>query len=463
MTDFGPFGRATAQSEAKGKGTRGFLARATAACSGLTAVLALACGEGGGLPPTSAADPDLGDPVDAKPGLTLVPLLEGCTQSVVAGMSVMGKYVVGTCYSDAGRTTGQAFYWKRGAASAVGLGHLSTGATLSSAAGVTADGLTIVGVDVDATGVSTAFTYSVAKGTMTALIKTLPTWYSQSAATGITPDGKTVIGCISLANSAPCTEAPVPGTLAPSGTPPSSAFLLTGGKLSLPTPAWDFNTAYTNEDWLTSAWAVAQDGSAAAGDRFLADDFGDHVSSYRWTSAGGSVDLGTALFSETVTTKLYSTPRAMSADGTLVAGSTLGEFSHGGFYLQMPYFWTAATGLVLMEQSYPAEMGVLAMTPAGDVMGGGWFSPSAEPGWDVGTLGGAFLWDDVNGMMQLDSLFAYVKGDLVSDYGAGAFIPINVTALSEDAVVIAGNALIPSAATPAPLQAYVGITDLPPR
>lgn len=455
--------RGRAQSTAKDQGTRSLLARATAACSGLAAVLALACGEGGGLPPTSAADPDLGDPVDAKPGLTLVPLLEGCTQSVVADMSVMGKYVVGTCYSDAGRTTGQAFYWKRGADSAVGLGHLSTGATLSSAAGVTADGLTIVGVDVDATGASTAFTYSVAKGSMTALITTLPTWYTQSAATGITPDGKTVIGCIAIATSTPCTEMPVAGTQAPSGTPPSSAFLLTDGTLTLPTPAWDFDTSYTNEDWLTSAWAVSKDGSSVAGDRFLANDFGDHVSSYRWTQAGGSVDLGTAIFAESGENHLYSTPRAMSADGALVAGSTVGGIAETAFYLQVPYFWTAATGFVLMEQSYLSDLGVYAVTPKGDVMGGGWFSNSLDPAWNAATLGAAFLWDDVNGMMQLDSLFAYGKGDLVSDYGAGAFIPINVTALSEDAVVIAGNALIPSAATPAPLQAYVGITALPPR
>jgi hypothetical protein len=435
--------------------------RATLVFALATVLVTQACSDNNGDDP---ADPNIRR---VHQGLNLVPLVGSCTQNSVSAMTKNGDYVVGTCWTDADRTEGQAYIWKRGEVAATGLGHLSAGATLSSAADITDNASTVVGYDVDSSGIYHAFVYDVHKGEMAPIPTALPTWYTQSRATAITPDGKTIVGCISLPTSLPCTEAPVSGTKAPSGTPPSSPFLWTSdGGFVTPTPDWEFASDPTGQSvWLTSAWAVSDDGTVVVGDKYTGFGLDVGISSYRWTSIGGEVDLGTALFELSADAPLYSTPRAMSSNGEFVAGATRDVLTIGSaqvINLLVPYLWTAEDSLEVLEQRFPSEVGVLAMTPHGDVMGGGWFDPTLDAPFDVDAFSG-FIWDDRNGMMELLHFFDDFKGDNPDLYTLGEFVPINVTALSDSADVLAGDALVPSVATPIPLRGYAGTIDLPPR
>jgi len=184
----------------------------------------------------------------------------------------------------------------------VGLGGLNSFAT-----GVSADGSTVVGNNLNGAFIWTAASGMVGLGTLGDPL------HSSSYASAISADGTTVVGQSYSSTS-------------------DQAFIWTAatGMVGLGTlPGALYQYSYAS--------AVSADGSTVVGATVDNDGFPE---AFIWTAATGMVGLGTLGFPGG---SWWSHATGVSADGSTVVGTSTGN---GGTDFPEAFIWTAATGMV---------------------------------------------------------------------------------------------------------------------
>ena len=235
-------------------------------------------------------------------GMSAVPMLPGCPEGSVQGVSGNGSVLVGYNWHPTGHN--RAFRWTQ-AAGTVGLGTFVTDGN-SYADGVSADGSVVSGYASDETGYDQAFRWTQSGG-LQRLGKLPGAIYSDGL--GMSRDGQVVVG----------ESGPWAGGQA-------FRWTQTGGILGL---------GYLGTDGVSQALAASGDGSVVVGNSF-SQAVGARA--FRWTAAGGMVALGPL--------DIESEANGVSADGSIVVGSSR---NNGAF------IWDAAQGMrslksVLEEQ-----------------------------------------------------------------------------------------------------------------
>jgi probable HAF family extracellular repeat protein len=259
--------------------------------------------------------------------------------------------VVGDAATDSGYTTNHAFRWTASG----GLQDLGTlGGSDSWAYGVSADGSVVVGGADLSNGNSNAFRWTEATGMVD--IGTLGGSYS--FAYGVSADGSVVVGQANLSNGNEnafrWTQATgmvdidnVGGTnsiaydVSADGSVVVGAAQFNGGnsdafRWTQATGMVDLGnlggTNASSSGYASEAFAISADDSTIVGDSFLANNSTDHA--FRWTQAGGMVDLGTLGGNVSIA---YS----VSANGSVVVG--YGLLADNSTY--HAFRWTQASGM----------------------------------------------------------------------------------------------------------------------
>jgi uncharacterized membrane protein len=225
-----------------------------------------------------------------------------------------------------------------------------------------------------------AFRWTAADGM--ALLPDLPYGRGASGASGISADGGVIVGGGVIDNSG-------------------------GDAVRWTAPSYSISPFLEN----SSAVAASADGSIIAGVRTT----GGHTQSYRWTEAGGAIDIAPSTYD--------SQPTGMTPDGSLIVGYVYVGNTYRG------YRWTSATGDILLEDL----PGGLNFSQALAVSGDGWvvvgFSSS-----DRNNNGEAVMWDASGVHPLFDGPFGPYPGTIsatgvsydgsviVGQYETGAFI-----------------------------------------
>lgn len=297
--------------------------------------------------------------------------LEGGSRSEAYGVSANGSVVVG--YGDQKRCEecfgiDQAFIWRQsGGMSSLG-GLVFDGD--SYAQGISADGRTVVGYAADSGGIYRAVRWRNGAG-----IETLGDLNggSESRAFGISADGKVIVGEAENGDAGGQRQ----------------AFRWTAGSrmVSLVTPG----------GWSSSSKANAAnaDGSVIVGE---AEDIDSGFQrAFRWTQAGGMVNLGT------LGLNTRSRASGVSGDGSIVVGSILNEIYSAAFR------WTEAGGLVaLVGPSVPVGPRVPRAGVGTSFSGANGISTDGRVivGWvsSLATGGNrrAFRWTETDGMLTVE-------------------------------------------------------------
>jgi len=329
-----------------------------------------------------------------------------------------------------------------------GLGDLPGGSTYSKAFGVSADGSTVVGESKSTSGSNEleAFRWTALDGMQG--LGDLSGGIFRSYAYGVSADGSVVVGT---------------GSSTASADGQAFRWTVDTGMTGLPVGSGGRFPSHGN--------GVSADGAVVVGWRAHAWEL-DHEA-FRWTASGGTVGLG-----GTRGGSFYeSRANGVSADGSVVVGR-----DDGGAAFK-PFYWTEATGRVLMGPSGYFEggeaMGVsgnglvvvgeyafgqdyrrafrwtpdggsilnlgnlpgginsraLAASYDGDIIVG----EAGAPHYQFGTPGTAFIWDADSGMQSLwDVLTTEYSLDLTGWSLQAA------TGISADGLVIVGYGINPS-------------------
>jgi probable HAF family extracellular repeat protein len=183
------------------------------------------------------------------------------------------------------------------------------------------------------------------------------------------------------------------------------AFLWTAGSggAALPLPAGRVDASGT---------ALSDDGSVVFG---MAFDNPGQRRAFRWTAAGGSTLL------DHPAGLVGSEPLAASADGATAVG-----WAYGADDVHRPFRWTAETGVQLLTG------------PGGSPTAGEAADVSGDGSVVVGSAGGAFIWDEANGVRSL-------KAVLASEYGLDlpGWTLTSASAITPDGLAIVGQASHP--------------------
>ena len=207
----------------------------------------------------------------------------------------------------------------------------------------------------------------------------------------------------------------VAGRAESDASPPSGWFLPAYSRAFRWTEAGgmeDLGTLRADNSGHSSARALSADGSVVAGGAY--NDAGSSHA-FRWTEAGGMVDLGTLR----VDNSGWSIAYALSADGSVVAGEAdndAGEKNHA-------FRWTETGGMVDLGTLRVDNSGwsiAYALSADGSVVAG-------EADNDAGSSH-AFRWTEAGGMVDLGTLRADNSGWSIA------------RALSADGSVVAGGA-----------------------
>ena len=163
------------------------------------------------------------------------------------------------------------------------------------------------------------------------------------------------------------------------------------------------------------ARAVSADGSVITGGGTSAA--GREV--YRWTPSGGMQALG-----DLPGGSVDGNPTAISRDGSVIVGygSTTGNADHA-------FRWTEGSGMVdlgVLPGSFtnPASSGARGVSDDGSIVVGTATSPTSSE---------AFIWDQANGMRQLDEVLRQLGVDL------GDWTLTGAVGISADGRTIVGN------------------------
>jgi probable HAF family extracellular repeat protein len=314
-------------------------------------------------------------PLDDLPGGSFI--------SGAAGLSADGLVVLGDSSSASGF---EAFRWTR-SSGIVGMGDLPGGTFASESADASADGSVVVGYGRSASG-DRAFRWTSGGGMVD--LGELPGGESVSYAFGVSDNGSVVVG---QSNSASGLE----------------AFRWTsgGGMVGLGDLAGGV--------FASTAEAVSGDGSVVVGVADLIDDLTSTAQAFRWTSAEGMVGLG-----DLPGGAFASAANGVSADGSVIVGNGRSALGIEAFR------WTAAGGMV-----------GLGDLPGGSVEAGA-FDVSADGstivGYGTSALGReAFLWTSGGGMKNLRQLL--IAGGAT---GLSGWTLTQARAISADGRVIAG-------------------------
>jgi probable HAF family extracellular repeat protein len=246
---------------------------------------------------------------------TLVPAFADPTlQTTISAINDAGTVWVGQGQLQGPNVIGHAIRYANGVFTDLHTGAaFGPGGTLenyaeSQATAMSADTNVVAGVALnDLNGNLQAFRWTQATG-MTGL-GFLP-GYSWSSAVAISADGTTIVGTVSD-----------PGFSTVQATYWTQATGMVGlGSM----PSWPGGNS--------RATAVSANGSVIVGNAVVDSAFNPHA--FRWTQATGMQDLGT------LPGGVFSFARAVSADGTIVAGA-----SNGGGNSEFAFRWTQATGM----------------------------------------------------------------------------------------------------------------------
>jgi probable HAF family extracellular repeat protein len=200
----------------------------------------------------------------------------------------------------------------------------------------------------------------------------LPAGFDQGQALAISTDGGTIVGTATAGSGGSANTIAVLWT---QGASPINLGNLYGGGLD--TEAYDvsadgsvvvgYSTADANGDthafrWTAAggmvdlgtfsgettlssfAFSVSADGNTIGGGGDIAGSHAAHV--FRWTAASGIVDLGVAPPPSGMTF-LANEAAIVSPDGTVITGLASYALIAGGTGYTGPYVWTAATGMTL--------------------------------------------------------------------------------------------------------------------
>jgi probable HAF family extracellular repeat protein len=311
----------------------------------------------------------------------------GQSSSFAEAVSADGSAVVGYSYSALGQ---EAFRWTA-SEGMVGLGDVPGGPFASWAQGVSADGSVVVGFGRSAVG-DEAFMWT--PGGVT-LLGDLPGGIHQSVARDVSDDGSVIVG-----NSASSSGA--------------EAFRWTAstGMVGLGDVAGGlFSSVGT---------AVSTDGSVVVGWGRPGGDF--ELEASRWTASTGMLGLG-----DLPGGPHYGQASDVSADGSVVVG---GSKTGPGFDDTHAFRWTAGSGMVdlgLMpghgSWASPPISVANAVSADGSIVVGSASSPTSNE---------AFIWDEANGMRQVDQILIALGLDL------GDWTLITATGVSADGLTITG-------------------------
>jgi probable HAF family extracellular repeat protein len=320
----------------------------------------------------------------------------GASQSLAYDVSADGSVVVGTA-------GGGAFRWTPETGS-VALGEVFSLYGVS----VSADGATVV-----AGGWGGAFRWTQTKGRE--LIEQNNTGYFFSAATAISDDGNTIVGMLDgpqnyqTARWTPQTGLQTLGNF------------IGGGSAGLVGVAYD----------------VSADGTVIVGHAPSRKEPRDTRYSvteeaFRWTEAEGLQSLG-----DLSGGLCWSLARAIAADGNVIVGESQSDQGQNAFR------WTAESGTVSLGKLGGAGMGSRARDTSGNgsiIVGhSGPEAPNLEL---VIEDSKAFIWDQENGMRELQQVLA-------NDFGLGAALTgwklLTATAISRDGGTIVGYGVSPNA------------------
>jgi probable HAF family extracellular repeat protein len=286
----------------------------------------------------------------------------GDSESYASAISLDGTTVVGQGLSANGY---EAFRWTA-AGGIQGLGDLSGGTFYSAAYAVSANGAVVVGEGQSTDG-QEAFRWTASSGAMTGL-GDLPGDIFASYATAVNANGSVVAGGAWPANGA------------------TQAFRWTsaGGMTGLTPASGTFMEG--------TAYGMSSDGAVIVGDQGNPDS----GSAFRWTAASGMVTLPTPRNSSG-TLASYSSARAVSADGLLIAGQAVfRKTTYPPSETQEAILWNAGTFTRLGDLAGGTiSAGANDVAAIGSVVVG--FS-STDNGYE------AFIWDPTNGMRRLQDV-----------------------------------------------------------
>ena len=309
----------------------------------------------------------------------------------------------------------------------VGLGQLSGGAG-SIAMAVSADGMTVVGRAENADGDWEAFRWTAAEGMVGLGFLPNSSPYPISMANDVSDDGTVIVGTSS--NGSWLADVEAFRWTQQSGTMDGLGYVYEPGI-----------------DDASQAAGVSADGAVVVG---LCGSPADASVAFRWTTAGGMVNLG-----DLPGGWMRGRASNVSADGTIVVGSGV------TYYGREAFRWTESTGLVplgVLPGYYDSDVGEISpegncivgfceaddrveafrwtaeedMVGLGFLSGGDWseaWGTSAEGNVIVGLAGdligncGAFIWTDPLEMQYLSEVLALDVGldigewTLVTAYG----------------------------------------------
>jgi probable HAF family extracellular repeat protein len=316
--------------------------------------------------------------------------------SAATAVSADGSTVVGYSESGVNNPGGtpryQAFRWT--AASVIALGDLPGGNFYSEPYAVSSDGSVVAGYSSDAEHFHQAFRWTEDNG-MVSLGRLPPPGVNPGGfaggnyAQGMSADGSVIVG---------------------GGQGEAFRWTASDGMVGLGLLPGDLGFTLAN--------GVSADGSVVVG-------WGTNASSleeaFRWTAGGGMVGLG-----DLPGGGFGSYANAVSADGSVIVGSSraASDYTHA-------FRWTAGGGmqdLGLMpgygSWATPPLSVATGVSADGSVVVGFASSPTSNE---------AFIWDEVNGMRQLDEVLAGLGLDL------GDWTLTMATDISADGLTIVGR------------------------
>ncbi|MBN2474047.1 MAG: PEP-CTERM sorting domain-containing protein [Pirellulales bacterium] len=286
-------------------------------------------------------------------------LFGGVHSSAAYGVSADGMTVVGVGRTDAGY---EAFQWTADGGMA-GLGYLPGGGLLSRGLAVSGDGSTVVGESISGSGYE-AFLWTSGGGMVG--LGDLPDGDFRSIAQDVSADGTIVAGT---------------GHLGVDDQSLQEAFVWTsgGGMVGL---------GALSEGMPSEAYGISADGSTVVG----MSNTEAGTEAFTWTAAGGMVGLG-----ELPGGEYGSTAWDVSANGSTVVGASYAETEEQAFR------WAPGGGMVGLGalpggSGYSAAYGVSA---DGSVVVGTSNSASGDS---------AFIWDASNGMRSLRDVLSEDPG-----------------------------------------------------
>jgi uncharacterized membrane protein len=220
------------------------------------------------------------------------------------------------------------------------------------------------------------------------------------------------------------------------------------------------------DDSYGSAWAVSGDGLAVGGFYWRPGQPGGLAHAYRWTGAGGLVDLGSSGQDSRVSAANYDgsvmagwdsdpvdhhwratvwvngvmttlTPsaaftevRAVNPDGTILAGQDYDDAKHLG--IAVLWKWNGSSWVRTVIGTLPGTFAYYGEAYANDMTPNGRVAVGFNDYDNSSTAG--FVWDPVNGMTELTQFLA-----LEDVYFPADFYPTSLTAISHDGRTMVGG------------------------